>query len=342
MVKKNLDFRSDTVTLPTPEMREAMLKATLGDDVYGEDPTVNQLEELAADILGKEAGLFVTSGTMGNAVSILTHTHRGDEVILEESSHIYVNEVGGLAVLGSLMARTVKGDRGWIKPEDIHRAVRRDNIHLPPTSLLCIENTHNSAGGVALDIGQMKTSWNAAKEHDLYVHLDGARVFNAAVACEVDVKEIAKYSDSVQFCLSKGLAAPIGSMVVGSKDFIRKARKYRKMLGGGMRQVGVIAAPGIVALTSMVGRLKEDHENASLLGKGLQKLGIKLRYPVETNMVYIDLSDLGWKREDWGKACSKIGWTSNSGRKVRLCTHYGIIKEDIIKFLDEIGEIIQG
>jgi len=342
LIEKNLDFRSDTVTHPSPEMKEAMIKAPLGDDVYGEDPTVNKLEQLAAEMLGKERGLFVTSGTMGNAVAILAHTNRGDEIIVEESSHIYMNEVGGLAVLGSLMARTVKGDRGWITPEDIHRSVRRDNIHFPPTSLLCIENTHNSAGGVPLTIDQMKADWDAAKEHNLSVHLDGARVFNAAVALEVNVKEIAKYADSVQFCLSKGLAAPIGSMVVGSKDFIKKARKYRKMLGGGMRQAGVIAAPGIIALTSMVDRLKEDHENAKILGEGLQKLEVKLQFPVETNMVYIDLSDLGWKRDRWGKECSKIGWRSNSGSKPRLCTHYGIEKGDINKFLDEIGKVIRG
>jgi len=318
-----------------------MLSASIGDDVYSEDPTANRLEELAAEMFGMEAGLFVTSGTMGNAVAILAHTNRGDEIIIEESSHIYVNEVGGLAVLGSLMARTVKGDRGWIRPEDIHRSVRRDNIHYPPTSLLCVENTHNSAGGIPLTLEQMKADWDAAKEHNLSVHLDGARVFNAAVALGVEVKEIAQHTDSVQFCLSKGLAAPIGSMVVGSKDFIKKARKYRKMLGGGMRQVGVIAAPGIIALTEMVDRLSEDHENAKILGEGLQKLGVKLQFPVETNMVYIDLTDLGWERDRWGIECAKIGWKSNSGNKIRLCTHYGIEKEDIFKFLGKMGEIIQ-
>lgn len=342
MVEKNLDFRSDTVTKPTPEMKKAMIDAPLGDDVYGEDPTVNQLEDLAAKMLGKESGLFVTSGTMGNAVSILTHTNRGDEIILEETSHIYINEVGGLAVLGSLMAHTIKGDRGWIKSEDLHKAVRRDNIHYPHTSLLCVENTHNSAGGIPLTTFQMKENWDTAKEHGLMVHLDGARIFNAAVKLNINVKEIAAYADSIQICLSKGLAAPVGSVVVGSKDFIKKARKYRKMLGGGMRQAGIIAAPGIIALTQMVDRLKEDHENAKLLGDGLEKLGVKLVYPVETNMIYIDLSNIGWRNIEWGQACKKIGWKSNTGKIIRLCTHYGIEKEDIIKFLEEIGRIIQG
>ena len=337
---KNLDFRSDTKTLPTPEMRRAMSEAQIGDDVVGEDPTVNKLEELSASMLGKDEGLFVTSGTMGNAVSILAHAGRGDEIILEESSHIYVNEVGGLAALGGLMARTVKGERGWIKPEDIHSAVRRDNIHYPPTTLLCLENTHNSAGGVPLNPDQMNASHDAAKEHNLAVHLDGARVFNAAIALGINVKEITKYADSVQFCLSKGLSAPIGSVVVGSSDFIRKARKYRKMLGGGMRQAGVIAAPGIIALEKMVNRLADDHTNAKILGDGLSALGFKLKYPVETNMVYVDMRASGWTGRDWVKVCTKLGWRSSSGSNVRLCTHYGIEKEDIEQFLDGLKEHI--
>ncbi|MCK4582249.1 aminotransferase class I/II-fold pyridoxal phosphate-dependent enzyme, partial [Candidatus Bathyarchaeota archaeon] len=234
MVEKNLDFRSDTVTWPTPEMREASYKAKLGDDVYGDDPTANELEAIAAEIFGKEAGLFVTSGTQGNAVAILAHTQRGDEIILEERSHIYVNEVGGLAVMGQLMARTIKGEKGWMRPDDIRAAIRADNIHYPRTSLVCVENTHNSAGGIALTPEQMKSNWDVAKEHDLGLHLDGARIFNAAVALGVDVKTLAQYADTIQICLSKGLSAPIGSMVVGSQGLIDRARKHRKMLGGGM------------------------------------------------------------------------------------------------------------
>jgi threonine aldolase len=338
MVEKNLDFRSDTVTWPSPEMREASYKAVVGDDVYGDDPTVNELEAIAADMLGKEAGLFVTSGTQGNAVAILGHTNRGDEIILEERSHIYLNEVGGIAVLGSLMARTLKGEMGWLKPDDIRGAVRADNIHLPSTTLLCVENTHNTSGGIPLTVDQMKADWDVAKEHGLNLHLDGARVFNAAVALGVDVKEITQYTDSVQLCLSKGLAAPIGSLVVGSEDFIMKARKYRKMLGGGMRQVGIIAAPGIIALTKMVDRLADDHANAKLLEEGLRKInGIKIRFPVMTNMVYIDIGGLGWNGDDWSEACRKLGWKSRGrGTGLRLCTHYGIEREDIEAFLEGI------
>jgi threonine aldolase len=338
MEEKNLDFRSDTVTRPSPEMRAAAHKAVVGDDVYGEDPTVNELEAIAADMLGMEAGLFVTSGTQGNAVAILAHTNRGDEIILEERSHIYLNEVGGLAVLGSLMARTLKGEMGWMNPDDIRGAIRADNIHQPTTSLLCIENTHNTSGGIPLTVDQMKADWEVAKENNLSVHLDGARIFNAAIALGVDVKEISQYTDSVQLCLSKGLAAPIGSLVVGSEDFILKARKYRKMLGGGMRQVGIIAAPGIIALTKMVDRLVDDHANAKLLEEGLRKInGIKILKPVRTNMVYIDIGGLGWTGVDWSDACAKIGWKSR-GRKtsLRMVTHYGIEREDIEAFLDGI------
>ena len=342
MVEKNLDFRSDTVTRPSPEMREAAYKAAVGDDVYGDDPTVNKIEAIAAEMLGFEAGLFVTSGTQGNAVAILAHTNRGDEIILEERSHIYLNEVGGLAVLGSLMARTLKGEMGWLQPDDIRGAVRADNIHLPSTSLLCIENTHNTSGGIPLTVEQMKADWDVGKEYGLNVHLDGARVFNAAVALGVDVKEITQYTDSVQLCLSKGLAAPIGSMVVGSADFIKKARKYRKMLGGGMRQVGIIAAPGIIALTKMVDRLADDHSNAKLLEEGLRKInGIKIKFPVMTNMVFIDIGGLGWNGDDWGDACSKLGWKSRGrGTGLRLCTHYGIEREDIEAFIEGISSLV--
>jgi threonine aldolase len=341
MVEKNLDFRSDTVTWPTPEMREAAAKAKLGDDVYGEDPTVNELERLAAEMLGKEAGLFVTSGTMGNAVSVLAHTQRGNEIILEATSHIYVNEVGGLAVMGQLMARTVPGELGWMKPEDVEKAIRAENIHYPRTSLVCVENTHNSAGGIALTPQQLKADWDVAKKHDLGVHMDGARIFNAAVALKVPTKDLTKYADTVQICLSKGLSAPVGSVVVGSEGLMTRARKYRKMLGGGMRQAGIIAAPGIIALTKMVDRLKDDHDNAKLLADGLKKMGFKILNPVQTNMVYVEFTPVGWKAEDWNRACEKLGWRSRGfGKSTRLCTHYGIEREDIKSFLDGLKKLI--
>jgi threonine aldolase len=341
MVEKNLDFRSDTVTWPTPEMREAAAKAKLGDDVYGEDPTVNELERLAAEMLGKEAGLFVTSGTMGNATSVLAHTQRGDEIILEATSHIYVNEVGGLAVMGQLMARTVPGELGWMKPEAVEKAIRAENIHYPRTSLVCVENTHNSAGGIALTPQQLKADWEVAKRHSLGVHMDGARIFNAAVALKVPAKELTKYADTVQICLSKGLSAPVGSMVVGSEELVKRARKYRKMLGGGMRQAGIIAAPGIIALTKMVDRLKDDHDNAKLLADGLKKMGFKILNPVQTNMVFVDFTPVGWKAEDWNRACEKLGWRSRgSGTSTRLCTHYGIERDDIKSFLDGLKKLV--
>jgi threonine aldolase len=342
MVEKNLDFRSDTVTWPTPEMREAASKSKIGDDVFGEDPTVNELERIAAEITGKESGLFVTSGTQGNAVSVLAHTQRGDEIILESTSHIYVNEVGGLAVMGQLMARTVPGELGWMKPEDVEKAIRADNIHYPRTSLVCVENTHNSAGGIALTPKQLKEDWEVAKAHNLGVHMDGARVFNASVALGVNVKELTKYADTIQICLSKGLSAPVGSVVVGTDELILRARKYRKMLGGGMRQAGIIAAPGIIALTRMVDRLKDDHDNARLLSEGLKQMGIKVVNQVQTNMVYIDFSTIGWRNEDWNKICKKLGWKSEAhGKVTRLCTHYGIEHEDIQKFLEGLSKQIK-
>ena len=341
MIEKNLDFRSDTVTKPTPEMREAMYKAVVGDDVYGDDPTVNELERIAAEMLGKEAGLFVTSGTQGNAVSILANTGRGDEIIVERGSHIYLSEVGGLAVLGSLMARTIVGEMGWIKPDDIRASVRGENIHHAPTSLLCIENTHNTAGGIPLTVAQMRADWDVAKEYGLGVHLDGARVFNAAIALGVGVKELTRYADTVQICLSKGLSAPIGSIVAGPDDIIARARKYRKMLGGGMRQAGIIAAPGIVALTKMVDRLADDHSNAKLLAEGLIDMGIEIKHPVKTNMIYIDLSGLGWTGKEWGEACNRLGWKSRGTTStVRLVTHYGIEREDIEAFLGGMAELV--
>jgi threonine aldolase len=323
-------------------MKRAAAEAPLGDDVYGEDPTVNRLESIAAKMLGKEAGLFVTSGTQGNAVSLLTHTKRGDEVILEARSHIYLNEVGGLAVIGGLMARTIQSELGWIRPEDLEAALRPPNIHYPRTSLICVENTHNTSGGVPLTPEQMEADWEVAKRYNLGVHLDGARIFNAAISLGIDVKELTRYADSVQICLSKGLAAPVGSVVVGTEEFIENARKYRKMLGGGMRQAGVIAAPGIIALTKMVERLAEDHENAKLLAEGLSQIdGIEVLNPIKTNMVYIDISGLKWTGRQWTDVCAKLGWRARvrNPDNIRLCTHYGIVREDIEVFLEGFTEL---
>lgn len=342
MVEKNLDFRSDTVTWPSPAMRRAAAEAMVGDMGYGEDLSVNELERLAAEKLGKEAALFVTSGHQGNAVSILAQTNKGDEIILEARSHIYSMEKGHWAVIGSLVPRLIKGVDGFLPSAQI-----RSNIHGEAkdgfrTSLLCNENTNLAAGGTAIPVKQMKEMYDTGKELGLRVHIDGARVFNAATALGVDVKEIAKQADTVQFCLSKGLAAPVGSMVVGSQEIIDRAKSFRRMLGGNMRQAGIIAAPGIVALTKMVDRLQEDHDNAAFLGEGLEKLGFKLSFPVKTNMVFVDLTSVGWGKGEWVDACAKSGFKTGvrSPERVRLVTHYGIEHEDIKRLLDDLSSII--
>lgn len=340
MVEKNLDFRSDTVTWPTPEMRQAAANAKVGDMGYGEDPSVNELERVAAEIFGKEAGLFCTSGTQGNAVCVLAHTNLGDEFICEARSHIYTTERGHWSIIGSLIPKLVPGIDGYLKPEDIQAVITRRR-NLPSTTLLCLENTHLSSGGSPLTPEQHKADWKVAKDNGLAVHIDGARIFNAAVALGVNVKEIAQYSDSIQACLSKGLSAPVGSVVVGSKDFIEKARFWRGILGGTMRQAGIIAAPGVIALTKMVDRLAEDHVNAELLGEGLKKLGIKLRFPVKTNMLFIDYTSIGWTGDNWSRACEKLGWKSRGGPTgTRLVVHYGIEQEDIEAFLEGLSKLV--
>ena len=341
MVEKNLDFRSDTTTWPTPEMREAAAKAAVGDMGYGEDPTVNELERVAAEVFGKEAAIYCTSGTQGNAVSLLAHTDRGDSFVCEARAHLYTIERGHWSVIGSLIPKLVKGVDGFLPPDDVRAAIGRRRRAGPKTSLLCLENTHLSSGGSPLSPEQMKTDYDVAKEYGLGVHTDGARIFNAAVALGVDVKEIAKGSDTIQACLSKGLAAPVGSVVVGTEALIEKAKYYRGMLGGNMRQAGIIAAPGIIALTKMVDRLAEDHANAKVLAEGLQRLGVELRLPLKTNMLFIDYTGIGWTGEDWSKACEKLGWKSRGGATgTRLVVHYGMEREDIEAFLEGLEKII--
>lgn len=291
-----IDLRSDTVTQPSDEMREAMRWAEVGDDVYGEDPSINRLETLAAEVLGKEAGLFVASGTMGNLIAVLTHTRPGDEVLLEADSHIYYYEVGGIAAIAGVLPRLFSSQEGIVRPEHIVNILRPPNIHFPASSLLCMENTHNRAGGVVMDVIQTREVCAFAKKHGLKTHLDGARIFNAAAAIGVPARSLADPYDSVMFCLSKGLGAPAGSMLVGSKDWIGRARRWRKMLGGGMRQAGVLAVCGIIALEKMVNRLQEDHRLARLLAEGLSKVhGLSVNLEkVQTNIVKINLSGI-WK-----------------------------------------------
>ncbi|KYO64813.1 low-specificity L-threonine aldolase [Thermovenabulum gondwanense] len=338
-----IDLRSDTVTLPTPEMREAMYKAEVGDDVYGEDPTVNRLEEMAAEIMGKEAALFVTSGTQGNQIAVMTHTQPGDEIILEERSHIITYEVGGIGRLSGVQAKTIYGKYGFMSPEDIEASIREENIHYPRTSLICIENTHNRAGGTVMPLNLLKKTKEVAEKYGIPVHMDGARIFNAATYLGVDVKEIAKYADSIMFCLSKGLCAPVGSMLVGTKKFIDKARKFRKMLGGGLRQAGFLAACGIIALEKMTKRLKEDHENARILAEGLAKIpAIALDLnTVQTNIVICDISGLKMNGNEFSKMLLKNGIKVNGSNNsyVRFVTHYGISKEDILYTLEVIEKL---
>jgi threonine aldolase len=281
------DFRSDTVTRPTDKMRQAMAEAVVGDDVLGDDPTVQELERLAAETMGKEAALFCPSGTMANAIAVKLWTGPLEEVIVEERSHIYNMESTHMTFISGVTPRPVRSDRGAMDPKDVAAAVRKPNVHTPRTSLICLENTHNNLGGAVIPLDNFKAMRAIADEHGLKVHLDGARIFNASVASGVPVKEYAKQVDSVQFCLSKGLSAPVGSMLVAGKERIEFGRRLRKVLGGGMRQVGVLAAPGIIALTEMVDRLKDDHVRAKALARGVAGLpGIKIDpSTVETDIV---------------------------------------------------------
>lgn len=332
-----IDLRSDTVTRPTKEMREAMKKAEVGDDVLREDPTVKELEELAADKTGKEAGLFVPSGTQGNITSLLTHTVPGEEIIMGKDCHIYRYEAGGYASLAGLSAQTLDDNGGYMESSSIAEAVRDENIHHPKTSLICIENTHNIAGGVPLDQEYTERVCEIARENDLKVHLDGARIFNASTALDRDVSDLVELVDSVQFCLSKGLSAPVGSMLVGSEEFIENARKNRKRLGGGMRQAGVIAAPGIISLKKMVHRLDEDHTNARKLAEGLREMGVDIdpeRY--KTNIIMLDTSQFSMRADRLkAKLEEKKIFTLALGRNsMRFVTHREISSEDIDKVLE--------
>ncbi len=339
-----VDFRSDTLTVPTEEMREAMYEARVGDDVYGEDPTVKELEEMAAAKAGKESALFVTSGTMGNQLALLSHTKRGEEVILEENSHIYNAEVGGAAFLSGLQPRPIKGNRGIMDLEDIKRAIRPEDIHFPRTGLICIENTHNMAGGVVIPVYQMEKVYSLAREHNIPVHLDGARIFNAAIHIGCDVKELTQYCDSVMFCLSKGLCAPVGSILAGDKSFVDKAKRYRKMIGGGMRQAGVIAAPGIIALEKMVDRLEEDHKKAFGLAAGLSGIGgLTLdKERVDTNIVMVDVRNTGCKAHELTDVFREKGIlaVAINERMIRFVTHKYISEEDVQYAVDTIRGVL--
>lgn len=330
-----IDLRSDTVTLPTEKMRKAMAEAELGDDVYGEDPTINRLQAMAAERLGKEAALFVPSGTMGNLAAVLAHCGRGDEVIMGDCAHTFLYEAGGISALGGVHPHTIPNQPdGTLLVEDIKGAVRTDDVHFPKSKLLILENTHNRCGGTAISRDVMLEMADTAHQAGLQVHLDGARIFNAAVDQGLAVDKMVDMVESVTFCLSKGLCAPVGSVLCGSDDFIKEAHRVRKQLGGGMRQAGVLGAAGIVALEEMVDRLSEDHQHASELASKLSSVaGIHLdKGSPNTNMVYIELDP---SLEISAKMCYEslreqgvlVGITGP--RHFRLVCHYWIRDEDI-------------
>ncbi|WP_079509256.1 low-specificity L-threonine aldolase [Mesobacillus jeotgali] len=337
-----IDLRSDTVTKPTEEMRRAMYTAEVGDDVYQEDPTVRELEETAAELLGKEAALFVTSGTQGNQIAVLTHCRPGQELLLEEESHIFYYESGAVAALAGVQTRTIPGQRGAMDPKDVINAIRTADIHFPETGLICLENTHNRAGGAVVPVENMEAIYNIASAQKVPVHLDGARLFNAAAAAGVDVKEFAKYTDTVQICLSKGLGAPVGSIIAGSFDFIKTARKWRKRLGGGLRQAGVIAAPGLIALTKMKDRLGEDQWNARVLAEAIESIpGMKLARQPDTNIVVADVADLNITSDLFVDKLRSEGVISGTFGPtfVRFVTHYDVNEDDIQKAIEAIAKV---
>lgn len=338
-----IDLRSDTVTQPTEEMRRAMAEAVVGDDVYGDDPTINRLEQLAAEMVGKEAALFVPSGTMGNQLGVMTHTRRGDEIIAGARCHIVHYECGAPAVLSSVSYHLVDNADDIIREQDVIKGIRPVDIHNPRTSLLCLENALTSGRLVPLDVLQAASA--AARSRGVSVHLDGARIFNAALGLGVDVKDIAACGDSVMFCLSKGLCAPIGSMLAGSAEFVDRARRNRKILGGGMRQAGVLAAPGLIALEKMVGRLPEDHQNAKHLARSLNALNFVSCSEAETeiNMVFFDITKPDFDPDAYiaymaGHGVTVYGEVSTG--RYRYVTHNGITKDDIDFVVAKLGEFI--
>jgi threonine aldolase len=343
-----IDLRSDTMTQPTEAMRKAMVEAEVGDDVFGEDPTVNRLEEMAAERLGKEAALFVASGTMACMVCNLVHCGRGDEIIIGSLGHTFLFEQGGSASLGGIHSCTVANQPdGKLALEDIEAAVRSDNLHFPRTKLIILENTHNLCNGCPLDIDYMRAVREIASRHKLKIHVDGARFFNAAVALGVEPKDLAAEADSISFCLSKGLAAPVGSVVCGTQEFINEARRARKVLGGGMRQAGVLAAAGIVALNQMVDRLADDHANAKKLATGLAEIpGISIDPDqIPTNIIFFEVN-----REDMAPA-EFVQRIDSEGirmlvvptgpQTVRAVTHYHITSEDIDQALGIISKVMK-
>jgi threonine aldolase len=339
-----IDLRSDTVTKPTPEMREAMKNAVVGDDILRDDPTVIELEELSAKIFGKEAALFTVSGTMSNEIAVMVYTKPGDEIVVFSDSHIYNLETGGLSAISGVQPRPVKTGTGTYDPELLEQAVNPQGVQRARTRLICLENSFHLDRGLAVRKEDYKETIKIAKEKGIPLFMDGARIFNSAVALHTDVKELTGFCDAVDVCLTKGLAAPFGSMLMGSKDFIEEARRVKQRLGGGMRQAGVIAAPGIIALTKMVNRLHEDHEKAEKMRLGLEGLGIKVdRGGILTNIINLDISPIGWEASSFAEKLNRfhIKVKVCSKSTLRVVTHNDVKLEDVDFALEKVKTIIQ-
>ena len=344
---KTIDLRSDTITQPTDEMIEAIVNAhkagRFGDDVLGEDEVVNELQEKAAKILGKEAALLVTSGTQGNLISLFAQTNRGDEIVVEERSHTFVFEGGAMASMGGLYPKPVKGERGYILPETLKSVLSPDDAHYAKTAMVVIENTHNYAGGAVIRPEQVKALASIAQDHGLKVHCDGARLFNAAVALNIPARNLLEGVDSVQICLSKGLSAPVGSIIAGTKEFIHDAHRTRKKLGGGMRQAGIIAAPGIVALEKMVDRLKEDHENAKLLYNRVKDISNLVVEEPDTNILFLGLQNLTISQMKLSEELAKenIRVYGGYGTRTRMVLNRMVDREDIDRIVSALERLLK-
>ncbi len=342
-VRPVVDLRSDTVTLPSPAMRRAIAEAEVGDDVFGEDPTVNRLQEVAAERLGKQDALFIPSGTMGNLLGMLVNAQRGQEVIVDALSHVLLSEAGGTATLGGIQLRTVETEDGILRPADVAPLVRRTgDVHQPTTAAISVENTHNRHGGNAWSLDELTAIAAFAEYHQLAVHMDGARIFNACLAVGADVKQVAAAASTVTFCFSKGLGCPAGSMLCGPHDKIGEARRWRKMLGGSMRQVGILASAGLYAMDNMIERLAEDHINARILAEGLASIrGLRCDSEhVRTNIVFADL--LAMSADQFIESCAKEGVRigQSSARRVRMVTHYGVDSADMGHVLAVIQKVV--
>lgn len=340
-----IDLRSDTVTRPSHAMREAMARAEVGDDVFGEDPTVNGLQEYVADLLGKEAALFVPSGTMGNQICIKVHTHAGDEVVVERDCHVFNYETAGIAFLSAAQVHTVDGSRGVLPVEGIRRAIRPQVYYMPRTALICVENTHNRAGGAVYPIENVREVSAFARQHGIRVHLDGARLWNACVATGIKPDEYARHVDSVSVCLSKGLGAPVGSVIAGSREFIAEARRYRKIFGGGMRQAGLLAAAGMYALRNNISRLADDHEKAGLLARELAQIrGIGIDVDsVHTNIVIANVEATGKTPPEILEMLKGQGVLFSQGtyNSIRAVTHMDVSMDDVRRAASVMREMMK-